>query len=136
MKWFLEKEGGLELSLHALKKHQDLGEEFVTFVSQFSTVNDQLEQVYRYELKKHFVSPLEYVGQINDLFPFLVIAQSEDLIRSGLIDFWLDSSMKQADNDGKHSYDERVAALTLLGELWLNFTRHIDEKGEAPNNIL
>jgi hypothetical protein len=33
MKWFLEKEGGLELSLHALKKHPDLNEEFVTLVA-------------------------------------------------------------------------------------------------------
>jgi anti-sigma-K factor RskA len=44
--------------------------------------------------------------------------------------------MKQADNDGKHSDDERIAALTMLGELWLNFTRHIDEKGETTNNLL
>ncbi len=33
MSWFLEKEGGLELSLHALKKHPDLGEDFVAFVT-------------------------------------------------------------------------------------------------------
>jgi hypothetical protein len=33
MLWFLEKEGGLELTLHALKKHPELAEEFVTFVS-------------------------------------------------------------------------------------------------------
>jgi hypothetical protein len=44
--------------------------------------------------------------------------------------------MKQADNDGKHSYDERIGALTMLGELWLNFTKHIDERGETPNNLL
>ena len=71
MSWFLEKEGGLELSLHALKKHPDLAEEFVLFVSQFSTVNDQIEQVYKTELKKHFSSPLDYVNSINDLIPFL-----------------------------------------------------------------
>jgi hypothetical protein len=33
MSWFLEKEGGLELSLHALKKHTDLAEDFVAFVT-------------------------------------------------------------------------------------------------------
>lgn len=33
MQWFLEKEGGLELSLHAFKKHPDLAEEFVLFVT-------------------------------------------------------------------------------------------------------
>jgi len=71
MSWFLEKEGGLELSLHALKKHPDLAEEFVLFVSQFSIVNDQIEQVYKTELKKHFSSPLDYVNSINDLIPFL-----------------------------------------------------------------
>jgi hypothetical protein len=33
MNWFLEKEGGLELALHAFKKHLDLAEDFVLFVS-------------------------------------------------------------------------------------------------------
>ena len=75
MQWFLEKEGGLELNLHALKKHPDLAEDFVAFITQFSSVNDQVEQIYKNELKKYFSSPLEYVCAINDLFPFM-IAQS------------------------------------------------------------
>jgi hypothetical protein len=33
IKWLLEKEGGLELSLHALKKHPDLAEEFIGFLT-------------------------------------------------------------------------------------------------------
>jgi hypothetical protein len=71
MEWFLEKEGGLELSLHALKKHSDLAEDFVSFVSQFSSVNEKVDQVYKVEFKKFFSSPLDYVNAINDLIPFL-----------------------------------------------------------------
>ena len=44
--WFVDKEGGLELSLHALKKHPELGEDFVIVVTQFSTANIQLKNIY------------------------------------------------------------------------------------------
>ncbi len=137
MSWFLEKEGGLELSLHALKKHSDLTEDFVLFVQQFSSVNDQVEQVYKVEMKKYFSSPLEYTNAINDLLPFLSAACGEGIRRSCIIDFWVESCIRQADNDGKHSYDERIAALTLLAEIWLSFTDVIDsQKEEVANSIL
>jgi hypothetical protein len=44
--------------------------------------------------------------------------------------------VRQADNDGKHSYDERIAALTLLTEIWISFTSFIDKKEELANNVL
>ena len=40
LQWFFDKEGGLQLNLHALKKNSDLAEDFVTFVTQYVTLND------------------------------------------------------------------------------------------------
>lgn len=56
--------------------------------------------------------------------------------KSGILDFWIESCVRQSDNDGKHSYDERIAAITLLAEIWLSFTDHIDQKEEVANSVL
>lgn len=84
-------------------------------------------------MKKFFSSPLEYVNAINDIFPFLVNESSNDVKKSGILDFWIESCIRQSDNDGKHSYDERIAAITLLSEIWLAFTDYIDKKEEIVN---
>jgi hypothetical protein len=76
------------------------------------------------------------VNAINDVFPFLFSQCNEEVFTSGLLDFWLDSCIRQADNDGKHSYDERIAALTLLTEIWLSYTSIVDQKEELANSVL
>ncbi len=44
--------------------------------------------------------------------------------------------VRQADNDGKHSYDERIVALTLLCEIWMTYTDFIDTKGDLKETAL
>ena len=43
---------------------------------------------------------------------------------------------RNAENDGKHKVEERIAALTLLTEVWLAFTNYVDSKDEMVNTIL
>jgi hypothetical protein len=59
------------------------------------------------------------VNAINDLLPYLTAISGEELRNSGILEFWLESCLRQADNDGKHSFDERISALTLVSEIWL-----------------
>jgi hypothetical protein len=33
------------------------------------------------------------------------------LIQSGVLDYWIELSIRQADNDGRHTFDERASAL-------------------------
>jgi hypothetical protein len=58
------------------------------------------------------------------------------LRKSGILEFWLESCIRQADNDGKHSYDERISALTLVVEIWLSFTDFVDQKEELTNSLM
>lgn len=71
MQWFTQKEGGLELALHAFKKHPDMVAEFVIFVNSFCQERAQLENIYKVEMKKNF-GPMDYTNAINDIYPYLV----------------------------------------------------------------
>jgi hypothetical protein len=37
-------------------------------------------------------------------------------------------SAREAENDGTHSNNDRVVALTLMTDLWMSFTELIDSK--------
>lgn len=121
------------MSLYSFKKHPELAEDFVIFLTQYSYFSDRIRQIYKTEFKKHFSSPLDYVNAINDIFPFLIV-HSYDLTKEcGILDYWLEQCIRQADNDGKHSYDERIGAITLLSEIWMSYTDYVDEKPDMTN---
>ena len=55
---------------------------------------------------------------------------------SGLLQYWIDNCSRQADNDGKHSLEDRISALSLLTDIWLSYTQFVDSKAEMGNTIL
>ncbi len=55
---------------------------------------------------------------------------------SGLIQYWIDVGSRQAENDGKHLAEERISALSLLTDVWLQYSSFVDSKAEMGNTIL
>ena len=53
-----------------------------------------------------------------------------------MIEYWLELSAREAENDGKHYTDERISAQALMTELWLLFTEYVDSKDQIGNTIL
>jgi hypothetical protein len=53
-----------------------------------------------------------------------------------LIDYWVELCAREAENDGKHSNEERLAALAVLSDIWLTYTEFIDQREEMTNTIL
>jgi hypothetical protein len=64
------------------------------------------------------------------------LTNHEKVESSGLIDYWVELCAREADNDGKHSNEERLAALAVLSDIWLSFTDFIDKREEMTNTIL
>jgi hypothetical protein len=58
------------------------------------------------------------------------------IIQSGLIDYWLDMCAREAENDGIHTTEERMAALALMTELWIHFTDYVSEVEDRANTIV
>jgi hypothetical protein len=99
--WVVEKDGGLELSLQAFKRHQDLAGDLIHFVQNFSSImNSSIVTVYRDEMRKLFPQPEEYISVINDIFPFLVIHSNKEVKDSGILDFWVDMCLELGGLDG------------------------------------
>ena len=122
--------GGLKLCLHAIGIHHDLTRLFVDLVDGFCSANEQVAIIYKDELQNHTVSLVNYISLINDLIPFLSIIRKQTLIDTNLISFWIDICAREGENDGHHTNEDRVIAITLLSELWLSFTEYIDQHGE------
>jgi len=85
-----------------------------------------------------YPSPVEYTTIINDFSHVLVENKEykEELLTSGLIDFWIETHLRQADNDGNHSPEERTAAITFLADLWMLFTDKLFQREDLGNQIL
>ncbi len=53
-----------------------------------------------------------------------------------MIEHWIETCARNAENDGKHSAEDRIAALALMTEVWLQFTNYVDSKDEMASTIL
>jgi hypothetical protein len=51
--------------------------------------------------------------------PSLNRAFDNKLNTSGLLDFWVEMCAREAENDGKHTIEERITALGVLSEIWM-----------------
>jgi DNA-binding ferritin-like protein (Dps family) len=112
-----------------LKRHPSLAGDFINFVSRFSSImNQPIDRVYKDEFKKLYAEPHEYITVINDIFPYLHRHSAKEVRESGILDYWVDLSLEQAGIDAQKSPDEKIAALTLLTEIWLAYTDYLDKK--------
>lgn len=57
-------------------------------------------------------------------------------VESGLVDYWLDLTAREAENDGMHTLQERITALALMTEVWLHFSDHVGEVEDCANTII
>ena len=75
---------------------------------------------------------------VNDLFASMAeTALARDaFMTSGVLDYWLEYAIRQADNDGRNTVDERVSALAFLGEVWTHKPAKIEQREEVANSIL
>lgn len=55
----------------------------------------------------------------------------EVLLYSGVIDYWIDLSIKYSDYDGQNQPNERAVALGLLVSIWESKPGKIEEKSEV-----
>lgn len=110
--WFITttQEGGISAILYVLKKHEDLIGPVVATIQSFSKGN--LPNLLREIIRPLYPSPREYISVINNFTHVLAENETgrEELLDSGLIDYWLEHNISQADNDGKNSPEERTTS--------------------------
>jgi hypothetical protein len=89
MGWFLKtkdadkagQQGGLTLSLHAMRKHCEMAKPFVDLVDVFCTVDEQVSLFYKDEIFTHAQSMGAYILVINDILPFLFAIRQRTVVQ-------------------------------------------------------
>jgi hypothetical protein len=136
--WFINttQEGGIKAILYTLKRHSDLIENVVNCFIQFA--KGSLIDILKELMRSLYPSPLEYIAIVNDFTHVLSENKEyrEEMLSSGLIDFWLEFCVRQADNDGTHSSEERTAAVTFLSDMWVMFTEKLFQREDLGSQIL
>jgi len=136
--WFITttQEGGISAILYVLKKHEDLIKQVVSTLVAFSKGN--LPNILKEIIRPLYPSPREYISVINNFVH--VLAEEEvtrdELLDSGLIDFWLETNIKQADMEAKNSPEERTTSLAYVCDLWVLFPDKIDARDDLKLQLV
>lgn len=90
--WFINttQEGGIKAILYVLKRHSDLIESVVNVFIQFA--KGSLIDILKELMRSLYPSALEYIAIVNDFTHVLAENKEykDEMISSGLIDFWLE----------------------------------------------
>lgn len=97
-----------------------------------------LIDILKDNLRTMFPVPVDYISIANEFTHVLADNKDyrEELLSSGLIDYWLEYNVTLADNDGTHSPEERTASVAFLADLWVLFTEKLYQREDLGNQIL
>lgn len=89
-------------------------------------------------MRSLYPSPLEYVSIVNEFTHVLAENKEyrDEMLTSGLIDYWLEMNVRQADNDGSHSPEERTVAVSFLADLWVLFAEKLYQREDLADQII
>jgi hypothetical protein len=60
----------------------------------------------------------------------------QELVSAGIVDYWLDLAIREADSESNKTFDVRVSALNFMVDLWLAFPTRLEEKDEIASAVL
>lgn len=127
MKWFQSKDNGIYTMNYAYKKHPDLAEDFVNAVGNFTGGGEQMSWVYSQVMQQFYPDMIDYFNCMIHLFPYLALKYSNELQNGNLLSQLIEKCCSFADNEYQNSPQLRMSAISLLNEIWLNFSPYIDK---------
>lgn len=135
--WFItSQEGGISAVLYVLKKFEDITKHVVSTIVAFA--KDNLPSILKETIKSLYPSPREYTAAVNNFIHVLADDDKSrtELLDAGLIDYYLETSVSSADNDGKNSPEERTAALAFACDLWVLFPDKLKAREDLSAQII
>lgn len=124
MQWFQSKDNGIYTINYALKRHPELAEDFVTVIGNFTDGGDIMAEVYLNYLAELYPDIIDYFNTINQVFPFLAIKYGQELTQGTFLQQLVDRCIMYSGQNTLESPQVRVAALSLLSEIWLSFSSY------------
>ena len=78
---------------------------------------------------------VEYFGILNTIFPFLCLKYSDEMTKGNLLSLMIDKCVRFTDIDPANTPEVRIAAMSLLTEVWLTYSSYIDQNQTYLNSI-
>ncbi len=135
--WYVSAEGGLDGTLHALRKHSQTADAVATLIVHIA--KGKLQDLFKQHVKALVPEPEPYWRLLATLMaPLgrLQVAEEQQQEVAGVIENLFDACSRLADNDGRHSLAQRSVSLGCLCEMWLAFPSVCEAKEEVANYIL
>ena len=139
--WFVAVDGGLDSAVYCVQKHGEMLNAVVEMMVNFGRQN--LSELFTQLLKNVVADGTKYwrlVGiLVKPLADLILKLTSDESLRKDLdptLFFWLDSTSRIADNDGRHTLNERASALGVLTELWIHFPECVETRESLAERVL
>jgi hypothetical protein len=134
--WFIEQDGGLSAIIYATNKHSDIIENVVSVMTQFGKYN--MLELFNLHLRNLTPDSAQYMDLVTDIYSTVAetFIAKEALVGSGVIDFWIDTAIKQADGDNQSTVSEKTSALSFLAEVWITKNERVQARDDISETIL
>lgn len=134
--WFIDQDGGLSAIIYATTKHCDIIENVVSVMTQFGKYN--MLELFNLHLKNLTPDQAQYMDFITDIYSTVAdtFIAKEALVSSGVLDFWIDTAIRQADSDNQGTVSEKTSALSFLAEVWITKSERVQNREEVALAIL
>eukprot|EP01022_Parablepharisma_sp_SALTPOND_P016860 TRINITY_DN2578_c0_g1_i1.p1 TRINITY_DN2578_c0_g1~~TRINITY_DN2578_c0_g1_i1.p1 ORF type:complete len:1340 (+),score=195.52 TRINITY_DN2578_c0_g1_i1:1195-5214(+) len=137
--WFIAVDGGLDGAVYAMQKHAEVHNTAIEMMLNFGKQNiielftQFLKNVINdngkyWKLVNTFIKPLsDQKGAGEEAFQKCI---------ESVLSHWFDSAIRIAENDGRHSIQDRVVALSVLCEIWINSPTVAESKEDLAEKSL
>lgn len=134
--WFLAPDGGLDSSLYCLQKHcSETQDPVVAMMMCFGGKN--VAELFIQFLHSAVPDESKYLRLVSGLVKSMSILDEEaKTALSPVLLHWVDSALRVAESDGRHSSAERAVALGLAAEIWVRFPAAVESKDEVADHVL
>jgi hypothetical protein len=134
--WFIDQDGGLSAIIYATTKHSDIIENVVSVMTQFGKYN--MLELFNLHLKNLTPDQSQYMDLVTDIYSTVAdtFIAKEALVSSGVLDFWIDTAIQQADGDNQSTVPEKTSALSFLAEVWITKNERVQSRDDIATTIL
>ncbi|CAG9333687.1 unnamed protein product [Blepharisma stoltei] len=135
--WFINGTSCIELCLKSLKRHGNaIFPNLVEFLLQIGQQN--YVELFTLHLRNAIPDSKEYLNLMNDFLPLLSESQTayDDIADSGVVGYWLELGMREAESGQNHDPGTRSCALYFLLHLLTEFFPKISSNEILVNAVL
>ena len=132
--WFCKESTSMEVCFNILKNNQELRELITSLIYSFSLRSTR--EMFVVKLGEYSKTTYDYLTIVQGCLSSITkINVSDQFYNCGIIEEWIEMSMKEAESGAKNS-NSRALCTGLLCDIWCVFSHFLQFQEETSNKIL